>query len=155
MSEMQPPEGDQRLSAPPPEPAETVGPGVPAGAAEPVPGVSGPSPRPKLHWGFVVLGFAATVLLSVGISLAAGVIFSFAGAGVGLNLVTPIAGLLELAVLVGMVIAVIAGRRRGSSRVFSLGIGGLSAYVAVMLLSLLLVGTCFVSLGTGSGLFGN
>jgi hypothetical protein len=144
MSETYPPEGDQGLGARPPETGEML-----------EPNMQEPLGKPKLHWGFALLGLAATGLLSWGIAIGASAIGSTLASDTAYNVIGPVAVLLEVALFAGMMFAWIRGRRHDENRLRSFGLGGLIAYLAMMLLSLLAVGACFVSLGTGGSLFGN
>jgi hypothetical protein len=139
MSETYPPEGEQNVGVLPPE---MDGPSDPASA------MPEPPSKPKLHWGFALLGFAATGVLSVGITYGAAAVGSLSASTVALSIIGPITGLLEVAIFAGMVIAWVIGRDR-DNRLRSFGIGGLLTYLVVVLVSLLAVGACFVSLGTG------
>lgn len=146
MSETYPPEGEPSSGAQSP---------MASGLVEPQPEMPEPPRKPTLQWGFALLGFVATGVLSLGITFGASVVGSSIASDLALNLLGPIALLLELAVFVGMLIAWIVGRSKGNNRLRSFGIGGLVMFLAAMLFSLLAVGACFVSLGTGGGLFGN
>jgi hypothetical protein len=153
MSETCPPEGDQSLGPRPPETGELPRTGelpdsyvtdptfVPPPPAPPRP------PKQKLHWGFALLGFVTPWPVVI-------------AAAWGFSLIDDGSSALPGALAVGLiafwllVAAWISGRRSGNNRLRSYGIGGLVAYIATVLLSLLAVGACFISLGKGS-LFGN
>jgi len=139
MSETYPPEGEQNLGALSPE---TDGPGEPASAMPEL------DSKPKLHWGFALLGFVATGVLSVGIAYGAAAVDSLTAPEAVSSATGPITLLLEVAVFAGMVIAWIVGRGR-DNRLRSFGIGGLLTYLVVVLISLLAAGACFLTLGTG------
>ena len=134
MSETYPPEGEQGPGQQPPSTGEMPKP-----------------PKPKLHWGFAVLGFVVAGVASWGMGAAATALLGYTSWSVGL--VGPIAIILEFALFAGMVIAAVEGRRNGNNSLRSFGIGGLVAYMATVLVSLLAVGACFVSIA-GSGLGG-
>ena len=127
-------------------------PGMPPAHMPPPPAPPKP-PKPKPHWGFAVLGFVVAGVGSWAIGIAASYLAS--ATDTPASFVGWIAFALEVALFVGMVVAWVRGRRNDLNGLRSFGIGGLMAYVATVLLSLLAVGACFISLGNGGNLLGN
>jgi hypothetical protein len=137
MSETYPPEDDMGRGAPP-EPDAISGPPAPGD----VPGRH----KQKVHKGYAVLGFFTPWLVSAVFGFASSVFSNFYDLFNGLLPVIS-ASALGIGVFVGMLLAFLIGRRRGDNRLRSFGLGGLIAYAATVLFSLLAFGACFVLLG--------
>lgn len=153
MSEMQPPESEQVPTPPLAEQAgETPPAETPAGLPSPPVGAS-PRVKRKVHGGYFTLGFLTPIAVG-GIMVGGAALLSMTNLGGPGAAILGIGGqALGAAVIVGMVVAMVVGTSKGNDRLRSYGLGGLVAYAAAALLSLLVFGACLVTLG-GSSLFG-
>ena len=128
MSEMHPPEGD-------------------SGRGEPLPFAGMPPEEPKrrrMDPGFALLGFftpwVANALILWVLTAAADALSNHPR----IQAYSP--GVLEVAIVGGMWVAWVWGRRNGNNKLRSFGLGGLIAYAVAILLSLLVFGACWVIL---------
>ena len=155
MSQTPPPDNSWNPQASPPvepSPAETSGgagappyPPTAVGTMTPPPPPGPPRRKRKLAGGWFFLGLLTPVF---GILLAGALLWALSltpdGGG---TIATVGAGLLLLAPIVIVLLAFFIGLGKRDDKIRSYGLGGLVFYGAAMLMSLLLFGACWVSLG--------
>lgn len=122
--------------APPPPPAP---PAATATMAPPPP----PGAKPKMNWGFFVLGALSPFVIVSAIAVP----LNFLNIGVALGLLV---GLLPWAVFFLFLYLFLRGRRKGDPRLRSYGLGGMWAYIVIPLTALIATGTCLIT-GQGFG----